>query len=71
MPTADGERERMREAIAEAVRTLARAEVLVHKYYESTAEERGHEATPVQDHLYAAHQSLKKALEELEHDQTP
>ena len=71
MPTADHERERMREAIAEAVRALARAEVLVNKYYDSTAHERGHEATPVQDHVHTAHQRLKTALEEVEHDQTP
>ncbi len=59
----------MRSAIAEAKRALARAEVLVHKYYEPTARERDHKATPVQGHVLVAHQNLKMALEELEDDQ--
>jgi hypothetical protein len=44
---------------------LAPLELHVHKYYEPTAHERRHEASPVQNHVYQAHRSLKLALEEL------
>ena len=69
--TYDLTRERMRWAIDEAFRALARAELHVHKYYEPTVHERGNEASPVQSHVHQAHRYLKLALEELEQDQPP
>jgi hypothetical protein len=69
--TYDLAREQMRWAIDEAFRALMRAELYVHKYYEPTADERGNEATPVQNYLHHAHRSLKLALEELKEDQAP
>lgn len=71
MPTADSDREEMRSAIAEALRGLARAEVLAQKYYGPSAQAREHQATSVQGHVFAAHQSLKMALESFERDPTP
>jgi hypothetical protein len=58
----------MRWAIDEAFRALMRAGLLVQKYDEPTARERGHEATPVQSHVLLAHHNLKTALETLEEE---
>ena len=71
LDTADLERERMRWAIQEALGALMRAELRVHKYYETRVPERGKRTSPVQTHVTVAHEHLRKATEALEDESPP